>query len=97
VSGDEDRATSGRRRRAVSAALQSTKDVVVDLSDLTFADASVMLDLAVLARRLRLRGRTLRVRGQKPSIQALIELVGLDRLPSVAIEPPSHAVAASRR
>ena len=91
VSGDEDRSTSGRRRRALSSALKATKDVVVDLSDLTFADASVMIDLAVLARRLRLGGRMLRVRGQRPSIHALIELVGLDRLPAVAIEPPPHA------
>jgi anti-anti-sigma factor len=87
VSGDEDRTTSGRRRRPISAALQATKDVVVDLSDLTFADASVMLDLAVLARRLRLRGRMLRLTGQRPQIQALIELVGLDRQPAVAVEP----------
>jgi anti-anti-sigma regulatory factor len=88
VSGDEDRTTSGRRRRPISAALKATKDVVVDLSDLTFADPSVMLDLAILARRLRMGGRMLRLRGQGAQIQALIELVGLDRQPAVAVDVP---------
>lgn len=91
VSGDEDRTTSGRRRRPLSAALKATQDVIVDLSDLTFADPSVMLDLAILARRLRLGGRTLRLRGQGPQVQALIELVGLDRQPAVAIELPARS------
>ena len=47
-----------------------------------------MLDLAVLARRLRLRGRQLRLRGPQPHIQALIELMGLHRQPAVALEAP---------
>ncbi len=89
VSGDEDRTTSGRRRRPLSAALKATKDVIVDLSDVTFADSSVMLDLAILARRLRLSGRMLRLRGQGAQIQALIELVGLDRQPAVAMDVPA--------
>jgi len=94
VSGDEDRTTSGRRRRALTAAaLKASDDVVVDLSDLTFADASVMLDLAVLARRLRMRGCKLRVRGQRPQIQTLIELVGLHRQPAVSLEMPPPAVS----
>jgi anti-anti-sigma regulatory factor len=62
--------------------------VVVDLSELRFADASLMLDLAVLARRLRLRGRQLRLRGPQPHVQALIELMGLHRQPAVALEAP---------
>ena len=34
IEGDEDRTTSGRRRRAFSAALNATRDVIVDLSDM---------------------------------------------------------------
>ena len=44
IEGDEDRTTSGRRRRPFSAALNATRDVIVDLSELTFADPSLMID-----------------------------------------------------
>ena len=88
MSGEEDRLTSGRRRRALSAALQASRDVIVDMSELRFADSSLMLDLAVLARRLRLHGRRLRLRAPQPHIQALIELMGLHRQPAVALEAP---------
>jgi len=85
VSGDEDRTTSGRRRRPLSAALRATRDVMVDLSDLRFADPSLMIDLACLARRLRAHGRTLSLRDPQPHVNALIELVGLHRLPAVYV------------
>jgi len=85
VAGEEDRVTSGRRRRAISCALRSRDDVDVDLRELTFADLSLMVDLAVLARRLRARGRALRLNGAQPHIRRLIELMGLDRLPAVAL------------
>jgi anti-anti-sigma regulatory factor len=52
-----------------------------------------MLDLAVLAQRLRAHGKALRLGGPQPHIRALIELVGLDRLPSVAVEPLKPVVA----
>ena len=91
VTGDEDRATSGRRRRPISAALKATRDVIVDLSDLNFADSSLMIDLAVLAQRLRARGRTLSLSDPKPHVRQLIELVGLHRLPSVSVIKPPRA------
>jgi anti-anti-sigma regulatory factor len=91
--GDEDRATQGRRRRALSRALGSCDDVVVDMSELSFADASLMLDLAMLARRLRHRGRALRLRGAPPHIRTLIEMVGIDRLPGVRLEGGRAVVA----
>ena len=47
-------------------ALRSQTNVTVDLTELAFADASVMLDLAVLARRLRAKGREILVRGARP-------------------------------
>ncbi|MCW3013679.1 MAG: hypothetical protein JWO02_771 [Solirubrobacterales bacterium] len=85
--GDEDRTTQARRRRALSRSLASKTDVLVDLSDLVFADASLMVDLAMVARRLRKAGRRLRLQGAQPQIRRLIEIVGLDRLAGVTIEP----------
>jgi anti-anti-sigma factor len=85
IAGDEDRTTSGRRRRPLSVALKSTRDVIVDLSDLQFADSSVMIDLACLAQRLRAQGRMLWLSGSQPNIRRLIETVGLHRLPGVRL------------
>jgi anti-anti-sigma regulatory factor len=45
-----------------------------------------MVDLAMVARRLRQAGGRMTLRGAQPHIQRLIELVGLDRLPGVAAE-----------
>ncbi len=90
VAGDEDRATQSLRRRALSRALCSPRaDVTVDLTDLSFADSSLMLDLAMLARRLRLAGSRLVIRGAQPHIQRLIEFVGVDRLPGVLVAAPA--------
>ncbi len=85
VRGDESRATSVQRRRAISRALSAPRDVVVDLSGLRFADCSLMLDLAILAQRLRARGKRLEVRAPSPQIRRLVELVGLHRMPAVAL------------
>ncbi len=93
MAGDEDRSTSGLRRRPLSAALMARRDVSVEMDDLYFADPSLMLDLAVLAQRLRAEGRALCLRRPQPQIRTLIELVGLDRMPSVAVEP-LHAIGA---
>jgi hypothetical protein len=82
VTGDEDRTTSARRRPALSAALHAPRDICVDLSQLRFADPSLMLDLAVLAQRLRAEG----LARPQPEVRTLIELVGLDRQPAVAVE-----------
>ena len=45
-----------------------------------------MLDLAVLAQRLRAEGLAVRLRRPQPQIRTLIELVGLDRQPAVAVD-----------
>jgi len=66
--------------------------VVVDFSDLVFADTSLMLDLAMIARRLRVRGRTILLRGAQPQIQTMIEIVGLHRLPGVRLDDSSPAL-----
>jgi anti-anti-sigma regulatory factor len=45
-----------------------------------------MIDLAVLAQRLRAEGRAVRLLGAQPQVRKLIGLVGLDRQPAVALE-----------
>ena len=75
------------RRRALSQALQAPTNVIVDLSGLVFADPSLMLDLAMLARRLRKTGLKLLIHDPQPNIKALIEHVGLHRLPGVKMLP----------
>jgi anti-anti-sigma regulatory factor len=92
-SGDEDRTTQGCRRAALVRAIAAQDDVVVDLTELVFADTSLMLDLAMLARRLRVRGRAILLRGAQPQIRKMIEIVGLHRLPGVRLEGPSPALA----
>jgi anti-anti-sigma regulatory factor len=67
--------------------------VIVDLSELGFADPSLMLDLVMLARRLRPAGRAILLRGAQPQIRTLIEMVGLHRLDGVQLEGPSRALA----
>jgi anti-anti-sigma regulatory factor len=67
--------------------------VIVDLSELVFADASLMVDLALLARRLRTRGRAILLRDAQPQIRTLIEMMGLHRLPGVRLEGPAPAFA----
>jgi anti-anti-sigma factor len=85
VFGEEDRVTSGRRRPALSSALQAEQDVHVELQDLAFADSSLMVDLALLARRLRAQGRELLLYRPQPHVRRLIEIMGIDRLPAVAL------------
>jgi len=91
--GDEDSSTQSRRRRALSRALGAPADVTVDLTELEFADASLMLDLSMLARRLRRRGRRLLLRCPQPHIQTLIEMVGLERLDGVRVVGLSGSTA----
>ena len=67
--------------------------MVVDLTALVFADSSLILDLAALARRLRARGRSLRLHGAQPQVLMLIELVGLHRHPGVSLDDASPALA----
>ncbi len=97
VTGDEDASTVSRRRPPLSTALRATRDVIVDLSELNFADPSLMIDLACLAQRLRAHGMTLCLRHPQPHIRTLIEMVGLHRLPSVLVivpQSPSGVLAA---
>jgi anti-anti-sigma regulatory factor len=47
----------------------------------------------MVARRLRVRGRTILLRGAQPQIRTMIEIVGLHRLPGVHLEGTSPAFA----
>ena len=82
------------RRRALSQALQAPTNVIVDLSGLVFADPSLMLDFAMLARRLRKTGLKLLIHDPQPDIKALIEYVGLHRLPGVKVLPAPASASA---
>lgn len=86
VTGDEDSTTVSHRRRPLSNALRATRDISVDLTGLRFADRTLMVDLAVIAQRLRARGSTLNLRGAQPQVRLLIEHMGLDRQPAVRID-----------
>jgi anti-anti-sigma regulatory factor len=68
--------------------------VKVELSELYFADSTLMIDLACLAQRLRAQGRTLALRSPQPHIRTLIEIMGLHRLPAVTLVAPPEPVGA---
>jgi anti-anti-sigma factor len=68
--------------------MRAGRDLTVDLSELSFADSSLMVDLAMLSRRLRAHGRKLCLHSPQPQIARLIETVGLDRLPGVRVALP---------
>jgi anti-anti-sigma regulatory factor len=70
----------------MSRALAARTDVVVDMRELTFADSSLMLDLAMVARRLRIAGRRLHLRNAQPQVWRVIEIVGVNRLPGVVAD-----------
>ena len=70
----------------MSRALAARTDVVVDMRELTFADSSLMLDLAMVARRLRIAGRRLHLRDAQPQVWRVIEIVGVNRLPGVVAD-----------
>jgi anti-anti-sigma regulatory factor len=77
----------------MSRALAARTDVVVDLRELTFADSSLMVDLAMVARRLRIAGRRLHLRHAQPQVRRVIEIVGVHRLPGVVLDDQKAALA----
>lgn len=78
-------ATQSLRRGAFARAVKATGDVVVDLSQLAFADASLTFDLAMLAQRVRKQGRRVLLLDAQPQIERLFEMVGLCRQPGIAV------------
>ena len=87
--GEEDRSTQSLRRRPLSRVLTMLReDLTVDLTELSFADSTLMLDLVMLARRLRHAGRSMVLHGPQPQIKRLIEIIGLDRVEGVYVASP---------
>jgi anti-sigma B factor antagonist len=60
--------------------LDFDSDVVVDLSELRFIDASGLRTFLQAERMLKLQGRKLRIRGASPHTRKLFEIVRLDPL-----------------
>ena len=69
----------------MSRALRVSGELRVDLTDLSWADASLMIDLAMVARRVRKAGGDMVIHGAQPQIARLIEYVGLHRLPGASV------------
>jgi anti-anti-sigma factor len=67
--------------------------VTVDLSGVTFCDASGLGALARLARHARAAGRQLRLTSARPSVLKIIRITGLDRA-FPELHPPVHAYSA---
>jgi anti-sigma B factor antagonist len=90
VRGEHDIATKDALARAISRAAQrNDADVIVDLSEVTFLDASTIGVLVGSHQRLRDTGRSLRLRAPSPSARRLVELCDLGQLiePEVAAAP----------
>ncbi len=85
-SGEEGAATQGRRRTALSRALHADSDLLVDLRALRAADPSLILDLTMVACRLRRTERRMVLRGAQPRVRRLIEALGLHRFAGVILE-----------
>jgi anti-anti-sigma regulatory factor len=76
----------------MSRALTVTSDVRVDLHELHFADASLIVDLVMIASRLRKLGCRMILDGPQPQVWQLIEVVGMHRLPGVTVESRAPAL-----
>ena len=73
--------------------LRGSAPVTVDLSGVTFCDASGLGALARLARYARAAGRQLRLTSARPSVMKIIRITGLDRV-FPELHPPVHAYSA---
>jgi anti-anti-sigma factor len=80
ISGELDIATTAVLRDRITAVLNDgTKPVIVDLSLVSFCDASGLSLLIALRRRADLRGRTVALAAPRASMRKLLRVTGLDR------------------
>jgi len=80
LSGDLDMASAPSLRERLNEALRDTTPrVVIDLSAVTFCDASGLAVLVGAARRTRGIGVTLVLAAPRPQVAQLLRLTGLDR------------------
>ncbi|MFF4779057.1 STAS domain-containing protein [Microtetraspora fusca] len=93
--GEIDIATSPALRQRLRNALQHSEDVLIlDLSRVSFCDASGLAVLVGIKRRTRQVGITLRLAAPGPRMIELLRITGLDR--SFTIHPTLSSAIASR-
>ncbi|MGH3189479.1 MAG: STAS domain-containing protein [Streptosporangiaceae bacterium] len=94
VTGELDIATAEQAYSYISEVIDGRPaPVTVDLSGLTFCDASGLGALARIARHARQAGRQLRLTSARPSLVKIMRITGLDRV-FPELHPPVRAVSA---
>jgi anti-sigma B factor antagonist len=94
VSGELDIATADQAYSYITEVIDGLPaPVTVDLSGVTFCDASGLGALARLARHARAAGRQLSVTSARPSVLKIMRITGLDRV-FPELHPPLHAFSA---
>jgi anti-anti-sigma factor len=94
VTGELDIATAERAYSYISEVIDGRPaPVTVDLSGLTFCDASGLGALARIARHARQAGRQLMLTSARPSLMKIMRITGLDRA-FPELHPPVRAVSA---
>jgi anti-sigma B factor antagonist len=80
VSGELDIATTAALRVQINKVLMdTTTPLIIDLSGVSFCDASGLALLVGAQRRARLDGRTVVLAGPRPNVYKLLHITGLDR------------------
>ena len=94
MAGELDIATAEQAYSYVSEVIDGRPaPVTVDLSGLTFCDASGLGALARIARHARQAGRQLMLTSARPSLLKIMRITGLDRA-FPELHPPAHAYSA---
>ena len=94
VTGELDIATAEQAYSYISEVIDGrSAPVTVDLSGLTFCDASGLGALARIARHARQKGRQLMLTSARPSLLKIMRITGLDRA-FPELHPPAHAYSA---
>jgi anti-sigma B factor antagonist len=97
VAGELDIATAEQAysfiTEVIDGRLKGSAPVTVDLSGVTFCDASGLGALARLARYARAAGRQLKLTSVRPSVMKIMRITGLDRV-FPELHPPVHAYSA---
>jgi anti-anti-sigma factor len=95
LEGEHDASTKLAVAAAIDNACESDTDVIVDLSGVTFMDASIVGTLVIARNWLGARGVSLEVRSPSEALLNVLELCGLAELfaiPSTAMPPTRQAV-----
>ncbi|MEV8099492.1 STAS domain-containing protein [Kitasatospora sp. NPDC085879] len=95
--GDIDLATAPRLRRVLARALKAHRDVVLDLSEVTFVDRAGLGALVEARNLAGRRGGRLVLWGAGPRVVRLIRLTGLGGYLAVERGPAVDAAACSER